>query len=209
MQEIMYRNAVAGAGLVVNHQNDEVRQSVEVSGGAARAGETAVAVAETRSGAARAGSARSHDGKRCAAVFASRLVPDVVALPAYAAATWVAVDETQFFDRDDVQAFVMRARYLDRKNLVLAGLHADDQGACFMDFNMLLVHCTSFKLLSARCQVPGCLALAHHTHAAFDKRSKVDFSHTDEYRAMCDFHFLQAKLDATAASNQRRQQQQQ
>lgn len=202
LQEIMYRNAAAdGDGLVINHVNDEIRQAVEESagGGEVSRGEPAVEKKEDGVGA-HAGHARSHDGKRCAAVFVRCLMSDVLPLPEYAAANWVAVDEAQFFDPKDLGMFVSRARYFDRKNLVVVGLHADDHGDHFMDFNNLIPHCTSFKMLSARCQVPGCLAMAHHTHAAFDKRDKVDCCHASEYHAMCDLHFLQAKLYGMAGT---------
>ena len=192
LQEIMYRNTGPGRdGLTVNHANDEVRQEVEAPSRVLSPGGHGAPVRPEA--AAHAGHVRAHDGKRCPAVFVRRLSPDVFELPEYADAEWVAVDEAQFFDADDLRAFVQRARYVDRKNLVVAGLHADDRGACFMDFNYLLPACTSFKLLSARCQAPGCLAEAHHTHAAFDKRYKVDYKHTDQYVAMCDYHFLEAK----------------
>lgn len=186
IQKRVYRQSAICKTLVINNINDMIRQNVE----AQKRGETPRTIARGDMAFT-----VSHAGNEFNAMMAQVLMEDVVMTEEFAQAGLIAVDEAQFFDRADLHKFILHTRYNCKKGLIIAGLHADSDGNAFLDHNFMMTHCTKVKLLSTKCQHPGCFNDAHQTHANFNKKGRVAVG-TEGYVPLCDYHYLETRTES-------------
>lgn len=106
----------------------------------------------------------------------------------------VAVDEAQFYERDDLVETILRWVNLDKKTVYVAGLHADSNGREFGHILRLVPQCTNCVFLTAYCRLcrkRDIRAVASFSARFGDSTDKQLLVGADEYIPLCRHHFFE------------------